>query len=130
MSKKQRGELKALILQSITQFGPMTRVEIEKHIGEQKGGISAVIARIRQPQKTIPKLVYIKTYVHDHENERTYPRAVYAIGNKPDAKRPAMSRLEIRRRYDAKRKKHFTMNSVFNLSKTREQIRNELRGTA
>ena len=131
MNKKRNyGELSALIINAIDQLGPMTRIELQAHISEGAGGVSSVLSRLRKPQKTTPKRVYIKTFVHDQENARTYPRAVYALGDKPDAKRPRMSRLEIRRRYDAKRKKRYTMNSVFNLSKTRDQIRYELRGTA
>lgn len=129
-TKKHYGELSALILDAIEAYGPMTRIELQTHIGQDSGGVSSVLTRLRKQHKTTPKRVYIKTYVHDQENARTYPRAVYALGDKPDAKRPRMSRLEIRRRYDAKKKKRYTMNSVFNLTKSRDQIRNELRGIA
>lgn len=38
--------------------------------------------------KTIPKRIYVARWVYEQEGQRSYPRAVYAIGDKPDVQRP------------------------------------------
>ena len=50
-----------------------------------------------------------------HKRARTYPRAVFAMGDKPDAKKPKADQLAVKRRYYARLKSRTTMNSVINL---------------
>jgi len=68
-----------------------------------------------KPGRKLPKRLYIKSYVYDQEGERFYPRAVYDLGDKPDAKKPKSDKLKVKRRYIARRKMRYATNSVFNL---------------
>ncbi len=103
------------ILELIAELGPQTRAEIEKALGLSKSKASALMSKLSKPQATLPKRIYICRYVYDNEDERTYPRAVYDLGDLPDKKRPNRRR-EIQ---DSKRR-HFEgavmrVSSVFDL---------------
>lgn len=104
------------ILSLLGEFGPMTRAEICAHLGATKSEVSAVVTRMANDTPRKGKRIYVERYVNDCEGARSYPRAVYALGNKPDAKRPKADRLAPKRRYNAKQKAMNTMNFVFNLA--------------
>ena len=91
--------------------------------------VSAVISRMTKPTKTMPKRLYICGWIEDAEGERRYPRAVYDLGDRPDAKRKPLETLaEKRRRWNRYRQARATMNSVFNLGLTRRQFEAIRRG--
>lgn len=113
--KTPHGETVARIEALIDSYGPMTRVEICQHIGKDRRCVSSIVSRMMKQTPRKPKRLYILRYVFDHEGERSYPRAVYALGDKPDARRPQSDPKAAKRRYNAKVKALNTANFVFNL---------------
>jgi hypothetical protein len=128
--KKLYGVRTQAILMALEQFGNQSRAELEINAGIPKELISAIVSRMNKRCPRVGKQIHIKHYVYDAEGAKRYPRAVYALGDGVDAKKPKASHVENRRRYDAKKKAMYSMNSVFNMSKSREQIRTELRAVA
>ena len=116
------GSVTQEVLRMLEEDGPMTRAEICRQLGRAKDDIAAVVTRLHKRSPEAGKRVYIKEYVYDMEGERYYPRALYALGDKPDAKKPKADQLEVKRRYRERHKLRFTANSVFNLALTRRQI--------
>lgn len=92
--------------------------------------LDGIVSRLHKDTPRVGKQIYITGWVYDAEGQRRYPRAIYAIGSKPDAKKPKASALDNRRRYDRKRHAMFSMNSVFNMGKSRDTLRAERRATA
>lgn len=115
------GETSTKILEIVTEYGPMTRHEVCAHLGIDRAHVSAIITRMTKDTPVAGKRLYVESYVYDSEGQKRYPRAVYAVGNKPDAKRPKPDTKETRRRYLANVRKKMTCNSVFNLGLTRRQ---------
>lgn len=116
------GDSVANILRLLGEVGPMTRAEICQQLGGvDRMNISAIVTRMNRPSKTIPKRIHIARYVFDHEAKKRYPRAVYALGDAPDAKRPKPNPNANKRRYQEGLKLRMTANSVFNLGLTRRQ---------
>lgn len=115
------GSTSAAILDIVQAFGPMTRQEIGNHLEMDRMYVSAIITRMTKDTPKAGKRLYVERYVYDSEGQKRYPRAVYAAGNKPCAKRPKADHKENRRRYLAGLRKRMTGNSVFNLGLTRRQ---------
>ena len=105
----------------IMQLGPLTREEICVHLNMDRMNVSAVISRMNKASVATPKRLRITGYTNDSEVSRRYPRAIYDLGDKPDAKKlnRKANRRESRKRYDKKRAVINTMNFVFNLAKPR-----------
>lgn len=118
-----------LILGVLNEIGPMTRVEMGSHLEMDRQNLSAVVTRMNRPGKTYPKRIYIMGYVFDNGSDRRYPRAVYALGDKPDVRRPKSDVKANKRRYRAALKSRMTMNSVFNLGLTRREYEAIARST-
>lgn len=102
---------------------PLTKHEICHQLGLKHDQVASVLTRLRRPSKLFGQRIYIYDYTRTVTNGKTYLRAVYALGAKPDEKRP--------RPYTSKEKQnrsyHLTMtklktNSIFNLGKTREEL--------
>lgn len=115
------------ILTALEQYGPQSRAELEVSSGIPKEVIAAVISRLNRITPRMGKQIHIVNYVYDAEGARRYPRAVYAVGFGVDVKKPKPPTKENKRRYAAKQRCLYTMNSVFNLGKSREQYREERR---
>jgi len=124
MSRRKHGATVADIVQLLTSIGPMTRAEMCQHLGLDRRSVSAVVTRMSRPSPRFEKRAYVESYVYDMEGERTYPRAVYALGNKPDAKKPKADPKAAKRRYNAKVKARNTANFVFNLALPRRVYEN------
>lgn len=118
------------VLTALKLYGSQSRAELEVSADIDKRHISAILSRLNKRTPRAGKQIHVVRYVYDAEGSRRYPRAVYALGDGIDAPKPKPNDLENRRRYDAKRKNRYTKNSVFNLAKTRDQIRAELRAIA
>ena len=105
----------------IMQLGPLTREEICVHLNMDRMNVSAVISRMNKASVATPKRLRITGYTSDSEVSRRYPRAIYDLGDKPNAKKfnRKATRRESRKRYDKKRAVINTMNFVFNLAKPR-----------
>lgn len=115
------GEIVSQILQALKDYGPMTRIELCDALNTTRKSVSAVMTRLNRPSPRVPKRIYVKSYVYDHEGQRYYPRAVYDLGDKPDAKPPGADPVSARKRYLQRKKMRYTANSVFNLALTRKQ---------
>jgi len=115
---------------ALEQYGNQSRAELEVNADIPKNLISAVLSRMNKCCPRVGKQIHITHYVYDAEGARRYPRAVYALGDGVDAKKPKAKTLENRRRYDAKKKGMYRMNSVFNMGKSRDQVRAELRASS
>lgn len=106
------------VLDVLTQFGPMTKGAIAEELGlesSQLGGtISNLMKRCVRPKRA--RQIYIKRWTDEQVGERCYPRAVYAIGNKPDAEQPAVDPSVRRKVARAKRIRLERSASVFSLA--------------
>jgi len=121
------GEITKGILKKLRELGPMTRTEIQEAVGVDKESIAAILSRLHKETPRMGKQIYITGWTHDAESQRRYPRAIYYVGKRHDAKKPKPNDLETRRRYDRKRHALFSMNSVFNMGKSRDTLRAERR---
>lgn len=120
--RKEWGDTTQRILLLLAELGPMTRSEICRQLGHERQECSAIMTRLNTPTKRppAPRRIHISGWVHDEEGQRRYPRAVYDLGDKPDAVRPALP--DSRKRYREAFK--LKVSSVFELGMTREQRRN------
>ena len=120
-TKASYGSISAKIAEIVAEYGPMTRQEIGVHLGLDHSHVSAIVTRMTKDTPKTGKRLHVESYVYDSEGQKRYPRAVYATGSKPDAKRPKPDKKATRRRYLASLRKKMTGNSVFNLGLTRRQ---------
>ena len=118
---KQYGSTVSDIVKVLEEYGPLTRSEICHYIGLDRMNCSAVITRMSKASVKTLKRIHISGYTHDSEHGRRYPRAIYDLGDKPDAKKlnSKALRRETRKRSDQKRAAINTTNFVFNLGKPR-----------
>lgn len=100
---------------ALVEFGEITASELAEHLGISRYDAHAVLNRMNKRTKAGLKRIHIVRYVDDHYGARRYPRAVFSIGDFPDAKKPKANQNEVKRRYYARLKSRTTMNSVFNL---------------
>ena len=66
----------------------LTRAEICRAMGVDRFLGSSVISRMRRATKMLPKRIYVVRWVYEDDDGRYYPRAVFALGDKPDARKP------------------------------------------
>lgn len=105
-----------LVLETLRQHGPMLASDIAAETGLTKRSICNAMKILTRSATKTPKRVYVQRWERRTEGEREYPRPVYAIGAKADAKRPDRKPMsEIRRDYVAKRVALRRSSSVFNL---------------
>lgn len=115
------GSVTEKMLIALREVGPMTCIEICRHIGVPKEKVGAILFRLKKAGPQTPQRVYIKAYVYDAEGMRRYPRAVFALGEGKHAKKPKANPKENRRRYDDKKK--LRLNSVWMLGMSRRERR-------
>lgn len=113
--RKPHGTQVEPIMQALKDYGPMTMAEISDTTGIDWRIVSRVVGRLVTRTPKAGKRAYIKAYVYDHEGERMYPRAVYALGDKDNASKPKRDRNAVVRRWYAKRQAKTKVNSVFNI---------------
>lgn len=63
----------------------MTQREIAEELGLDPDLLRGYMGSLRQKR---PGVLYIHSYRRDEDGGRLYPRALWAVGNRPDAKRP------------------------------------------
>ena len=124
--KLEYGVVVAKIERLLNQHGELSGAEICSELNMTRNQVGAVISRMRKPLPTMPQRIYRVRYIHDHEGQRRYPRAVYALGDLPDAKKPISSEKVNRKRYDKNKK--MKVSSVFQLGFTRKQRKEHSRG--
>ena len=115
MSSLNRGQRVIDTTAAIAEFGEITAMELAEYLGITRYDAHAVLNRMNKRTKAGLKRIHIVRYIDDHDGARTYPRAVFAMGDKPDAKKSKADQLAVKRRYYARLKLRTTMNSVFNL---------------
>lgn len=101
----------------------MTRAELTAHMKICHKVVAATLSHMKRKSKTLGKRVYVKEYVYDDAKLRYYPRAVYALGCLPDAKRPKSDPTISQVKYREKIIGRFKMNNVFNLGLTNNAIK-------
>lgn len=90
------------ILDLLTTYGPMTQREIAYELKLDMEYVRGYIGAIRQKK---PRVLYVHSYRRDEDGGRLYPRALWAVGDKPDAKRlPRLSKTQYNKRGKAKMK--------------------------
>jgi hypothetical protein len=115
LSSLNRGQRVIDTTAAIVEFGEITASELAEYLGVTRYDAHAVLNRMNKRTKAGLKRIHVVRYIDDHDGARTYPRAVFAMGDKPDAKKPKADQLAVKRRYYARLKSRTTMNSVFNL---------------
>lgn len=115
MGTVNRGPRVVATLAAIVEFGEITAMELSEYLDITRYDAHAVLRRMNKRTKAGVKRIYIVRFIDDHDGARKYPRAVYAMGDKPDAKKPKADQLRVKREYYARLKSRTTMNSVFNL---------------
>lgn len=114
---RYRGTTEA-ILRVLADFGPMTRAEICRELGPRAINVSSLVSNLIRNLPATPRRAYICGWVYDMEGQRPYPRAVYALGDRPNAKRPSpKKRTEVVNAYRARLKAKYQQNSIFNLAR-------------
>jgi hypothetical protein len=89
-------EVTNLVLKALEDFGPMTAKELSAETNVPINNVSMVLTRCRKnntrKRSKQAKRVHIHTWVHEPiisgVKVRENPRMVFALGNKPDAKKP------------------------------------------
>lgn len=99
------------IVSLLTELGPMTMREIADQLKIDLDRVRNFIGATREKKQGV---IYIQSYRRDEDGGRLYPRAVWAVGNLPDAERPPkLGRSEYNRRFKIKKKK--AVASIFHL---------------
>lgn len=102
----------------LRDFGPMTRIELQREVGIPRDRVSAVVSRIHTRGE-----IHIQSYTYDDESGRRYPRAIYAWGPGENAAKPKADKKEVGRRSKRVTRTRIMTSSVFNLGLTRQQCR-------
>jgi hypothetical protein len=116
LSSLNRGHLVVDALATIADFGEVTASELADHLRISRYDAHAVLTRLNNRTKSGLKRIHVVRYVYDHEGARKYPRAVYALGDKSDAKKPKPDTLANKRLHYHRAKARALTNSVFNLA--------------
>jgi hypothetical protein len=112
---KSTGRIEAII-QTLKDYGPMTRSDLEVALSLNKAQTSRLMKCIINASKRIPQRAHIRQYVYDQEGQKRYPRAVYVYGPGKNAEKPLPDKQAIQKRSRNKRKSLIATNSVFNLA--------------
>ena len=115
------GVLVAKVERLLIEHGELTSADICTELNINRRQIGAVLSRMNKESPHLPKRIYKVRYIHEHENQRRYPRSVYALGDLPDAKKPKANPHANSKRYRARASKK--VSSVFHLGLTRTQKR-------
>ena len=113
---RSSGRIEA-ILETLRDFGPMTRVDLELTLGYTKQQVSRLMLCITTESPRLPQRAHILTYVEDQEGQKRYPRPVYAFGPGINAPKPKRNTKAVQKRSREKRKRLKATNSVFNLAR-------------
>lgn len=117
---RPHGTTVSSVIELLETQGPMTAFEIARRLGQPRNNIASVLVRLCTPSRTLPKRVHIASWTREVPEGRYLLRAVYDVGDEPDAKRPApISSKESTRKYRAKQDLVQRKNFVFNLGAPR-----------
>ena len=100
------------IIKALTDHGPMTARDLAEEININLRLVQGALGWVRAEH---PGTIYIQNWRHEKTASRLNMNAVYALGSKPDVKRPkSMSSSQKCKRWRQKQK--FQIASVFHLS--------------
>lgn len=94
---------------------PSTAADMREELELSVQVMSAVLCRLMHATKTMPKRIRVVRWIYEADGERTYPRAVYELGDKPDARKPKRDHPRVQRLYRARKKAAVMAVSVFRL---------------
>ena len=102
---------------------PMTKSEICRRLELTHDQVSNRLSHLRKKTPRFDKRIYIIDYTRHAISGRTYIRALYALGNKPD-KKPSIKPFTLKERSANSYAKMMAArnNSIFNLTKTKREI--------
>jgi len=123
MGTINRGPHVVKALEAFAEFGRLTAQEFADFADIGRYDAHAVLNRMNRRTKDGVKRIHIADWTHAHDDARRYPRAVFALGDGLDKKRPKADVRANRKRSEDKRNASFRMNSVFNMAMTRDTIR-------
>lgn len=114
---KRRPVAKEMI-EALTNFGPMTSLELCNHIGVHRNNSASIISRLMKKSPKMKKRVHICGWTEDSEGTRRYIRPLYNVGAGIDKPKPLMCvrRKENRARYT--QSKLMRVSSIWDLAKT------------
>jgi hypothetical protein len=120
---KPWGATVARIELAIKQHGPMTRADLERHLGMTKDQFGGCLTRMTRDLPLAPQRIHVASYVYDQEGQRRYPRAVYAYGPGENKPKPKADTKKNRMLYYRRSLNRIRNASVFNLGLRRDDIR-------
>lgn len=103
------------IMSLLAEFGPMTAAEIMEMSGMDTHNTSDALLRLIKQNSKNPQRIHIIKWVTDQPGQRRYPRAVYALGEGPNTKKPKPDPNARKREYEARTKMRLKGSFVFNL---------------
>lgn len=109
------------VLDVLAKCGPLTKGGIAQELGIPSDSLGGTLSYLMKgaPKLKQPRQVRIHSWVYQQDGQRCYPRAVYALGRQPDAKRPVADRLARKRALYAERQQQFKNSSAFRQSQNR-----------
>lgn len=123
MTKRNWGELIAKILLTLKEYGPMTRAEIQQHLGLTKYDFGGCLGRMCRSSPLAPQRLHISGYTRDAEGAKRYIRPIYSYGPGENVKKPVFSRNRERVENYKIQINRVRNASVFNLGLRRDDIR-------
>lgn len=90
------GDITDRVLEALKDYGPMTEKDLSVELNLDRNAVSMVLTRCKKDhskkRSKQPKRVYIHSWTRSAViglgTARENPRMVFALGNKPDAKKP------------------------------------------
>jgi hypothetical protein len=126
MTTTNKGILVTQAWAALAEFGKITAQEFADYADIGRYDAHAVLNRMSKRTKAGVKRIYVADWTYAHDDARRYPRAVFAVGDKEDKKKPKPNIRLNRQRSEHKTIKAIRMSSVFNLALPRDKVR-ELR---
>lgn len=101
----------------------LTKAEICRRLGLEHDQVANRLTHLKRASKRFPKRIYICGYTRHAISGRTYIRAVYALGDKPN-KKSEIKPYTLKERAANSYAKMMAArnNSIFNLTKTKREI--------
>jgi septal ring factor EnvC (AmiA/AmiB activator) len=102
---------------------PMTKAELCRRLELSHDRVASVLSRLNKRSKRISKRIYISGHTRHAISGRTYIRALYALGDKPNRK-PNIKPFTLKERSANSHARMMATrnNSIFNLTKTKREI--------
>ncbi len=122
--KLKQNSLIARVEKLLLEHEALSRAELAELMEVPSAALGSLLTRLtKESGPKSPQRIYIKDWIDEQQGARKYPRARYAIGTLPNAKKPKpKTNLERSRAYYAKVTTQ-RINSVFDLGNARGRFR-------